>query len=52
MQYFTRRNAIRILLITIIVVVLRMVWDVHSCLKTNGHWNAEAHVCELKSTKK
>lgn len=48
MQYLTRRNAIRVLLITIVIVVLRMIWDVHSCMETGGKWNAPKKVCELE----
>lgn len=50
-EYLTRRNAIRILLLTIFAVVARMIWDVHACLNSNGQWNPKTQVCELKSTK-
>ncbi|MEA9354817.1 hypothetical protein SHI21_01295 [Bacteriovorax sp. PP10] len=49
---YTRKNAIRVLLVTIVIVVLRMIWDVHSCLKTGGKWNAQKQVCELEIKKK
>lgn len=48
---YTRKNAIRVLLVAIVVVVLRMIWDVHSCIDTGGKWNAQKNVCELEIKK-
>jgi hypothetical protein len=49
---YTRKNAIRILLVTIIIVVLRMIWNVYSCQDTGGKWNAQKSICELEIIKK
>lgn len=51
MQFFTRRNAIRVLLVTIIIVVIGMIWDVYSCQDTGGKWNAQKNTCELEIKK-
>jgi hypothetical protein len=49
---YTRKNAIRVLLVAIIIVVVRMIWDVRSCLDTGGKWNPQKQVCELEIKKK
>lgn len=48
---YTRKNVIRILLVAIAVVVLRMIWEVHSCQETGGKWNAQKSICELEIKK-
>ena len=52
MKHLTRKNAIRVLLITIFIVVMRMIYNTHECLETNGLWNAKTQVCELKPISK
>ena len=47
MKYLTRRNAIRFLLVAIVFVVTKMVWEVYSCQETGGKWNPSKKVCEL-----
>ena len=49
MKYLTRKNAIRFLLVAIVIVVLKLVWNVHSCQEAGGKWNANNKTCELKT---
>ena len=52
MNYLTRKNAIRFLLVAIFFVVVRMIYMTHECIESNGIWNPKTQVCELKPTKK
>ena len=45
-EYLTRKNAIRVLLLAIIFVVLRIIWNVNHCVSSGGTWNPKSEVCE------
>ncbi len=47
MKHLTRKNAIRFLLVAIVFVLTKMIWDVYSCQETGGKWNPSKKVCEL-----
>jgi hypothetical protein len=47
-QLVTNRKIIlAILVLAIIAVVLRDLYDVHQCIDTGGTWNPKKKVCEV-----